>query len=67
VRVAGQRDKALAEAFDEAVGHLRVATLSDDEIPDVVKVRFGFERKPVRQLLQAGLLGSQTGRPRAFT
>src|SRR4051794_34309381 len=64
--MTGQEQEALTEALNEAIGHLRVAALAGDEIPAVVEVGFGFERKPVRHLLRRELLGAQTGTTSRF-
>src|SRR5438067_10300144 len=48
VRMTGEQKESLGESINEAVGNVHTAALGNDEIPDVVKVGFGFACNAVR-------------------
>lgn len=62
--MTGEQKESLGESINEAVGNVRTAALGNDEIPDVVKVGFGFACNAVRHSPMAVLLlGGKTGAP----
>jgi hypothetical protein len=56
MRIAGQEIKTFGDGIDQTVGNLHAAAFLDNVIPDVVKLRFGSRRQPMRHSAARGLL-----------